>query len=129
MKICRFYTRNGESYFEDIELPITRERKDAFGNLSFLSNSFQSPTVTFGELPATLNQDWHNAPVRQVVIIMAGVMEISVRDGESRRWGAGEMFFADDVTGRGHKTRAVEGPIRIATIRLPEGFDHAKWSA
>lgn len=129
MKITHFYTKDGRSHFEDIELPTDNAVTDKFGHTAHSSRINASPGFLFTELPATLKQDWHNAPTRQLVIVLAGEMEISVADNETRRWKAGEMFFADDVTGKGHLTRTVNGPVRVVAIRLPESFDIAKWSA
>jgi quercetin dioxygenase-like cupin family protein len=55
--------------------------------------------------PGYIN-DWHPAPRRQFVIVSAGEIEITVSDGETRRFGPGGVFLAEDTTGKGHQTRA-----------------------
>lgn len=52
--------------------------------------------------------DGHPAPRRQFVLVSAGEVEVTVSDGEVRRFGPGSVFLDDD-TGKGHRTRAV-GP-------------------
>jgi hypothetical protein len=64
--------------------------------------------------PVGFRSQWHCTPKPQWVFILAGEMEIGLRDGTSRRFRPGEHFFSADV--------------------LPEGasFDeklHGHWSA
>jgi len=51
--------------------------------------------------------DWHNAPRRQFVVNLSGEVEITVSDGEVRRFGPGSILLAEDVTGKGHISRGV----------------------
>jgi hypothetical protein len=52
------------------------------------------------------------------VITLAGQVEIGIGDGTVRRFGAGDVMLADDLTGRGHTTRVVSSEPRI-TITVP----------
>ncbi len=73
MKITRFYaTEDGESRFEEIEIPIDNAQKDAEGNTLLFSRGYSSPQVRFAELPEGLQQGWHHAPTRQVVVVWGG---------------------------------------------------------
>lgn len=130
MKITRFHaTDDGGSRFEEIELPVTAERIDPFGNILHQSNAFNSPSVRFVELPSTLDQSWHHAPARQIVFVLYGVVEVGTSDGEKRRWGAGSAFIPDDLSGKGHLTRVIEGPAMLAFIELPPDFHLDRWSS
>ena len=62
--------------------------------------------------------DWHNAPRRQYVITLAGAVEIGLGDGSVHRFGPGEGILAEDLTGKGHTTRAVGNEPRI-TVTIP----------
>jgi hypothetical protein len=129
MKITRFYaTEDGGSRFQEIELPVNLERLDAFGNLMHQSNAFTSPSVRFVELPRGLDQSWHHAPARQIVFVLSGVVEVGTSNNEKRRWSAGAAFIPDDLTGKGHLTRVLEGPALLAFIELPPDFDFDRWS-
>ena len=129
MKITRFYaTEDGGSRFQEIELPVNLERLDAFGNLMHQSNAFTSPSVRFVELPRGLDQSWHHAPARQIVFVLSGVVEVGTSDNEKRRWSAGAAFIPDDLTGKGHLTRVLEGHALLAFIELPSDFDFDRWS-
>ena len=60
--------------------------------------------------------DWHNAPRRQYVITLAGGVEIGLGDGSLHRFGPGEGILAEDLTGKGHTTRAVGDEPRVMMI-------------
>lgn len=49
----------------------------------------------------------HNAPQPYIVIVLSGEGEVVTSDGESRRFLAGQLLFCNDLTGKGHVTRAV----------------------
>lgn len=130
MIITRFYTNeDGESRFSEIDIPINYRREDADGNVILLAEAFSSPRVRFVELPEGYDQDWHNAPRRQIVILLSGTVEVRTSDNQFRRWGAGNVVLADDVTGTGHRTRAIGGPVRMVYVPLPADFSIESWSA
>ena len=47
--------------------------------------------------------DWHNAPARQLVVLLAGEAEYEASDGERRHLGAGDVMLVEDTTGKGHR--------------------------
>lgn len=114
---------DGGSRFRDIEIPLALSREDGEGHRLHLSPPMASPKVQFVELPAGLDQDWHNAPARQFVMVLSGVLEVETTDGATRRWQAGEVLLPADVTGKGHRTRCIGGPVRVLFAPLPDDFD------
>jgi hypothetical protein len=103
MKIVRIYSGNdGESHFEDLEVPLQPQ-----GLVGALSALQPATGIVFRETGAEYDYDWHNAPRRQYVINLAGGVELEVGDGSKRRLGAGDVLLAEDLTGRGHKSRAI----------------------
>jgi quercetin dioxygenase-like cupin family protein len=130
MKITRFYaTADGGSRFTEIDIPVEHAQPDADGNTLRFSNAYVSPNVRFAELPEGMVQGWHHAPARQIVVVLSGVLEVGTSDNQTRRWRAGEAFLADDLTGKGHTTRTVEGPVHVLFAPLPPGFVVERWSA
>ena len=77
----------------------------------------------FTEMPEGLNQDWHPASRRQLVVVLSGTVEVEASDGTKHRWSNGEMFLADDVGSRGHRTRTIGGPARVMFVHLPPESD------
>jgi hypothetical protein len=129
MKIIRFHTtEEGISRFVEVDIPTINERKDDDGHVLRLSNAYASPNVSFAELPEGMSQSWHNAPARQIVVVLSGTLEVEVADKQTRRWGPGGAFLADDVTGKGHLTRTIGGPVRVMFAPLPPNFDVTRWA-
>ncbi len=128
MRVTRFSTTpDGGSAFDEVDIPIKHISTDAWGNTLALSEPFVSPAARVFEAPAGAFQDWHNAPRRQICIMLAGVWEIGTTDGQKRRFQPGEVFFPADVDGKGHTSEVIEGPVRIFFVPLPDDFDVAAW--
>ena len=109
---------NGESHFEDIELPFELKDyappappisvTDFFGVEGFVIIS--SPSGWFG--------DWHPVPRRQYMICLSGELEVEVSDGEIRRFGPGSVILVEDTSGKGHVSRVVGGG-RVNMAAMP----------
>jgi quercetin dioxygenase-like cupin family protein len=114
MKITRCYTGpDNESHFEEIEPPF----KSA-GDMEATATE-ETSGIYFRRAPAGHVQDWHCAPRRQYIITLSGQVEIEIGDGTKKRFGPGDVFLADDTTGRGHITRVVgDQPRTYLTIPL-----------
>jgi hypothetical protein len=78
--------------------------------------------ATFLYLKRAAVEDWHKAPRRMYLIAVQGMSEVTAGDGEVRRFGLGSIILMDDLTGKGHITRAVGNVDHIAlTIPVSEG--------
>lgn len=110
MRITRLYTGNdGESHFEDVDLPM----KD-YDASEKRAETIKAADLIFRETAANFNYQWHNAPNRQYVITIQGRAEITVGDGTKRVFGPGDIMLAEDITGHGHITRALNNQPRIS---------------
>ena len=107
-KIVRIYTGDdGESHFEDREIELADQ-----GTVGALSEFEPATGIVFRETGTDYDYDWHNAPRRQYVITLSGAFEVEIGDGSTRRLGAGDILLAEDMTGRGHKSRAIGEEVR-----------------
>ena len=107
MKIIRIFSdKNGESHFEDINIPLRKS-----GHTGKLSNPIGVKNIIFRETEEDYNYDWHN-PSRRQYMITLGPVEIEASDGEKRILDTGNILLAEDVTGKGHRSRAVNGQKR-----------------
>lgn len=122
-------TPDGGSVFEDLDVALPRERADPEGHILAGSNFYASPSVQLAELPAGLDQTWHTAPRRQIVTILSGEVEVTTTDDVTRRFGPGQLFLADDMGGKGHLTRTVDGPAQVLFAPMPPEVDLAQWAA
>ena len=110
--IVRIYTgQDGQTHFEDLPLPAEESHNFALQ---------AGADLVFRCFPADHFSDWHTAPRRQYIFILAGQMEIGIGDGTTRRFGPGDVVLADDLTGQGHTTRSVGGIPRISAT-VPVG--------
>jgi len=76
--------------------------------------------ATFLYLKRAAVEDWDRAPRRMYLIAVQGMSEVTASDGEVRRFGLGSIVLMDDLTGKGHITRAVGDVDHIAlTIPVP----------
>lgn len=117
MQVVRVYTgKDNESHFEDIEVSLT-----AMGQAGSMSQPVAVSSVIFRETSGDYNLDFHPAPRRQYVVNLTGGVEIETGSGEVRVLGPGDILLAEDTTGRGHKSRAVDGePRRCLFIPLAD---------
>jgi hypothetical protein len=113
---------NGESHLEELDLPLDASQRRA------TSPALPATKFAFGVSDALEPQDWHHAPHRQLVAVLSGVLEIEVGGGDTARFGPGDTFVADDLSGRGHLTRDLEGPVRLLYVHLPDEVDFSAWS-
>lgn len=108
MRYARLYTGpDGLSHFQDVDMPLTRGR-----NGQYLSELIKATGVIFRVTGPDYDYDWHNAPRRQFVVNLEGAVEIVASDGITRCFGPGEIVLAEDTTGKGHISRAVNGQPR-----------------
>ena len=108
MRVTRIATGvDGETHFVDVEIPLS----DA-GSIGRLSDMVPATGVVFRETPADYDYDWHPAPRRQYIVLLDGAIEITVGDGETRRFHGGDVLLVEDTEGRGHRTRTIDGRTR-----------------
>lgn len=104
---CIYETPDGESHFGRLEIDL----EDA-GVIGRLSRRYPVAGVIFRETSPDYDFDWHPAPERQYIVLLDGEIEIEVSSGERRRFRGGDVLLVEDTTGRGHRTRAVDGKVR-----------------
>ena len=108
MEVVRVYTGDdGQSHFENVEIDLPHE--SVGGRLSDL---IRGSGVIFREVAGSYDLDFHTAPRRQFVVNLIGSVDITVGDGTTRRLGSGDILLAEDTTGQGHKSQAVDGQPR-----------------
>ena len=124
MKIVRFAsTPDGGSQFIEVNLPVDNASTDAWSNTSRRSATLSAQSAMVTEMPEGLYQDWHPASRRQLLVVLSGTLEIETSDGEKHRCSSGEVFLADDVGSRGHRSRTIGGPARVLFVHLPPEAD------
>jgi hypothetical protein len=119
LQYVRLYSDSlGESHFDDLEL--------AFNLFDFappalpisVSQIFASDKVFVISSPPGWHGDWHPAPQRQLYFALTGELEVTVSDGEVRRFGPNTLILVEDTFGKGHISR-VRGDIRVYAVIAP----------
>jgi quercetin dioxygenase-like cupin family protein len=100
---------DGRSHFEDIELHFDLSQESQRTDIQGAQG------VQFVYQPPGFVIDMHPAPRRQYVITLQGQAEITMGDGTTRRFGAGDVVLAEDLTGEGHITRVIGDEARISS--------------
>jgi hypothetical protein len=108
MIITKLYSdENGDTHFWDIDIDL----KD-FGDIGRLSEKFPVKEIVFRETGGNYNYDFHNAPERQFIVLLDGIIEIETSLGEKRQFKSGEILLVEDTSGKGHKTKSIDGKLR-----------------
>jgi quercetin dioxygenase-like cupin family protein len=99
---------NGETHFG---VKNITEREVPFGpppNPTGQMGDFGAVETMFVfSVPAGTDVPAHNAPQPYIAMILSGEGEVVTSDGEARRFHPGEILFCNDLTGKGHVTRAI----------------------
>ena len=102
--ITRIYSGNDEdTYFEDIIIPMKH-----VGDIGSLSEATPVKSIIFREVIPSYDYDFHNAPQRQYLVLLDGVIEIETSLGDKRVFKAGDIVLLEDIAGKGHKTRNIK---------------------
>jgi hypothetical protein len=115
MRVTRLYTGvDQQSHFEDYEVDM-----DDHGLIGYLSQRHPVKSLIFRYTEADYDYTWHNAPERQYIVILEGGLDVEIGDGTRRQFGPGDIVLAEDLTGQGHISRAVNAqPRRSLFITL-----------
>ena len=110
--IVRIYTGpDGNSHFQDLEQPPDTDAATP-----------RKASVSFRLRPPGFFQDWHKPATPTYVITLTGQAEVQAEDGATRRFGPGDILFAEDTRGKGHTSRCLgSAPRLIVTIALDGG--------
>jgi quercetin dioxygenase-like cupin family protein len=124
LSYCHLYADDkGVSHFRDVELPFDSTSSTGTGPpLGSLTLPGSQGAATLLLLPRGAKEDWHKAPRRMYLVALKGMSEVTVGDGTVRRFAPGSVLLMDDLTGKGHITRAVGTEDHVAlTIAAPQG--------
>jgi len=113
-----FSDAEGESHFEDAELPFTLVDFAPPAPPVSVSEAMAANAVAVISSAAGWHGDWHPAPRRQLMIVLAGELEVRVSDGEVRRFGTGDVLLVEDTSGKGHVS-TVTGNTRCDMANVP----------
>jgi hypothetical protein len=99
----------GISHFIDLPLPPGKTHPLFAVQVTDLFRAGQ--VVHWQSGPLALQ--WVNAPQRQCFLYLTGSVEMTAGNGETRRFGPGDLLMVEDTTGQGHCTSI---PLELSAI-------------
>jgi hypothetical protein len=106
IRLTRIYSgSDGQTHAQEIEVKLGA----SVPNIPGLQ---QSPAVKvssayFARFVPDFFEDWHNAHARRYVITLTGRGEVEIGSGQKITLEPGRVLLAEDLTGKGHITRAL----------------------
>jgi quercetin dioxygenase-like cupin family protein len=111
-KIIHLFTgADGKSHFENLDLHLECKVSNNQN-----SESLEATGITVWDKPISLDHDWHNAPHKQIMIMLEGDCEMEISDGTKHRFSPGDILLVEDTIGVGHYTRALSPRPRKAIV-------------
>ena len=108
--VTRIFTGpDGQTHAEEIDVKLMPG-----GGSGELSEMAKVDGLQFRRQAPNYFQDWHAAPRRQYVITLSGRGEVELAGGKKIPLGPGHILLAEDVTGKGHISRAIGNEDRIS---------------
>jgi quercetin dioxygenase-like cupin family protein len=108
---------DSQSHFELGQIALAA---GAHGDLA--SGTLPVTTVSFEETARGGTLDWHTAPVRQLVITLAGTLDFQTRGQQHFTLKPGVILLAEDTAGGGHSWRLIDAePWRRVYVVLAAG--------
>ncbi len=98
---------NGQSHFGQTKMTFTLVDYAPPAPPISVSDIQATDGVQFISSPVGWYGDWHPAPKRQLMFCLTGELEVTVSDGETRRFGSGSPILVEDTFGKGHISRVV----------------------
>jgi quercetin dioxygenase-like cupin family protein len=117
VRYVRLYAdEKGTSRFQDLEFtPELRHFAPPAPPLN-VSEVIDASAFMLIQLPAGWTDPMHPVPARQFMLILKGSVEVAA-GGETRRFSAGDVILAEDTSGPGHGTTALD-ELLVAVVRV-----------
>ncbi len=112
---------DGLSHFKDAVIQNS-VKVSSSESLTFISNH---DSVFFYTFTPEFENDWHNASIPCYFVYLSGEQEITTADNVTRRFGPGDILLVEDLTGKGHKSKAVGNQAcKVIVVRLKSKKKH-----
>ena len=94
---------DGSSHFKDVVVDTPHE--GSF--LGKISNAFPVSRLWYRHF-CEGTYEWHTVPQKQFIVYLRGKVAIETSNGETRYFGAGDILYATDIDGKGHRSTIIE---------------------
>ncbi len=111
----------GESHFEDVSVAVAPVDFAPPAPPLNIAEPVEAERVILCDVPPAWGGNWHPTPKRQFYFQLSGQLQVTVCDGEMRKFSAGSLVLLDDTTGKGHLTEVVgSAGLSAVFVQLPE---------
>ncbi|MGF1560970.1 MAG: cupin [Geminicoccaceae bacterium] len=107
---------DGVSHWRTVEVDLAERSFAPPAQRIFVSDAEAAALTLFLRLPAGWDEPVHPTPKRQVLICLAGAVQVTASDGEARSIGKGDVWRMEDMHGQGHHTRVTSADAFEAVI-------------
>lgn len=112
-----FSDADGETHFDEIRLAGESRQSEVSTAIAWVSPSVPVRGMVWRRVerdhPTAIP---HVTPTRRLMVLLSGTAEIEVSTGERRTVTPGQIVLGEDLTGKGHITRAVDDTPRVTLI-------------
>lgn len=125
MKCLRIYASpDGESHFDEIELPTTKRSVHPDGVPFDVTGGYPASHVRIAHIPAGMREvAWHKVPEPVLTVRLDGSVEYATSDGEMRQVSSGSFVLVMDTHNKGHLSRHSSEAQTVIWISLPNGLE------
>ena len=113
-----FSDESGESHFEDMEVDMSSMQYAPPAPALEISEPTDATQFFWFRFPKDWQDAAHPSPRRQLFVVLEGVVEGWTSTGETRTFRAGDRLLMEDVTGKGHGARPLNGEALAVVIAL-----------
>jgi quercetin dioxygenase-like cupin family protein len=119
MRVTRIYRgADGQTHAEQVEMKLGASIPDISGLEQ--SETVRVSSINFVRFAPGFFEDWHNAHARRYVITLTGRGEVELGGGQKITLEPGRVLLAEDLTGKGHITRALTADWTAAFVQVEE---------
>jgi hypothetical protein len=115
IRVTRVYSgTDGQSHAEEIDVKLGAADKLGLEQ----SEAVKASSTNFARFPADFFEDWHRAHARRYVITLNGRGEAEIAGGQKIAMEPGRVVLFEDMTGKGHISRALTGDWMAVFVQL-----------
>ena len=111
-----YETADGESHFKDLEIEFTAGDYIESAPPVDSSGITSVEHLSFMRVPPGWSSEWHPSAARAMFFVLTGEWEVTASDGETRRFARGSALLAEDLTGKGHRSRVISECDSVAAV-------------
>ena len=119
LRVTRIYPgADGQTHAEELEMKLGASIPNIPGLQQ--SQAVKVSSAYFVRFAPGFFEDWHNAHARRYVITLTGRGEVELGGGQKVTLEPGRVLMAEDLTGKGHITRALTADWTAVFVQTEE---------